>query len=187
MAGSARTNHRPFLARHQAFKHRPPAPLSASPEVLKPSRTQLGVSDRMLDVLMTQVRLQGASVMPPVRQCVPAGVTQHVGVNDEVEACAFANPLNQPIDCTGCRAQSRTRKPRSCCAGVRAGRGVHRQGSDVLQAYPSSPYGHAALDCGPIQPVTIPAPRFHWHVIHAGRRLGSTLRHAVHSDRSWRL
>ena len=38
--------------------------------------------------------------MPPVRQCVPARMAQHVRVNYEVEACTFTNPLNQPIDGT---------------------------------------------------------------------------------------
>jgi hypothetical protein len=55
MARAARTNHRPFLARHPAFKHRPLVarpPALASPEVLKPGRTQFGIAHRVADRLV---------------------------------------------------------------------------------------------------------------------------------------
>jgi hypothetical protein len=52
-----------------------------APEILKPNGTQLGVPQRMLNVFVTQVGLQRPSVVPPVRQCVTAGVPKHVRVN----------------------------------------------------------------------------------------------------------
>jgi hypothetical protein len=46
---------------------------------------------------MAQIGLQGACVVASVGQCVTARMAQHVRMNDEVEACTLADPLNQPI------------------------------------------------------------------------------------------
>jgi hypothetical protein len=50
----------------------------SAPEVLEPMRCQLGVAHRMLDVLVTEVRLQRACVVARVRQGIAAAVSQHV-------------------------------------------------------------------------------------------------------------
>src|SRR6516165_1089922 len=76
-------------------------PPSASPEILEPRGRQFSVAHRVLNVLMAQVCLQGACIMRDLRQCVAARVAQHVRVNYEVEAGAFADPLNKPINGTG--------------------------------------------------------------------------------------
>ena len=59
------------------------------------------MSHRVLNVLVAQVCLQRPRIMPSVRQCITTGMSKHVRVNYEVEACTFANPLNQPINGTG--------------------------------------------------------------------------------------
>src|SRR5262249_53384742 len=52
------------------------APLISAPEVLEPVRRQLGVPHRVLDILVSEISLQGASVVPPVRQGEATGVPQ---------------------------------------------------------------------------------------------------------------
>jgi hypothetical protein len=51
---------------------------SLPPEILEPCRRQLGIAHRVLDILVTEVRLQRLRVVPPVCKRVPAGMTQHV-------------------------------------------------------------------------------------------------------------
>src|SRR2546425_1907083 len=55
----------------------------STPEVLEPMRCQLGVAHSVLDVLVTEVGLQCASVVASVGQGVTARVPQHVRVNRE--------------------------------------------------------------------------------------------------------
>jgi len=54
-----------------------------SPESVKSLGRQLGIPNRMRDVLVPQVVLDGSCVVPVVRQLVSAGVSQHVGVDRE--------------------------------------------------------------------------------------------------------
>ena len=77
----------------------PPARLnrirsSSSPEVFEPCRTQLSIPNRVLNVLMAQVRLQCPRVAPPICQRVTAGVAEHVRVNAELKLGLDASPRN---------------------------------------------------------------------------------------------
>src|SRR5215472_4066804 len=73
-----------------------------SPKVFETRWRQFRISHRMLNIFVAEVGLQRARVVAPVRQCITARMAQHVRVNYEVEACTFANPLNQPINCPRC-------------------------------------------------------------------------------------
>jgi hypothetical protein len=61
------------------------ADVSTSPEILEPRRRQLGVSHGVLDVAMPQVSLQGARVVPFVRERIAASVPEHVRVRLKAE------------------------------------------------------------------------------------------------------
>src|SRR5271154_5304559 len=67
--------------------------LAVPPEILEPVRSQLGVSNRMLDIAMAQPSLQSPSVMPCVRQGEAARMSQHVRVDCKRHAGAFPNAL----------------------------------------------------------------------------------------------
>jgi hypothetical protein len=58
------------------------------PKILEPRRRQLGVAHRMLDVLVTQVGLQRASIVASIGKRVPASVTEHarMGLEDSLPA-----------------------------------------------------------------------------------------------------
>src|SRR6266566_6686591 len=68
----------PFALASVAFESLGKMLPQSTPEVFKPPRRHFGVPDRMLDILMTQVRLQRSRVVPLVAQGVAAGVPQHV-------------------------------------------------------------------------------------------------------------
>jgi len=69
--------------------------LSAS-EVFEPVRRQLGVTHRVLDVSVTEIGLQRPSIVPLIRQSEAAGVTKHMRVGLELEACRRASTLHKP-------------------------------------------------------------------------------------------
>ena len=48
---------------------------------------------------MTEPILDGACIVPLVRQCVAAGVAEHVAVDREGQSGALTNALDLPIDC----------------------------------------------------------------------------------------
>src|SRR6516165_192124 len=51
---------------------------SNAPEGFEPGRGQLGVAHRVLDVLVPEIRLKGAGVVPFGGQRKPAGMAEHV-------------------------------------------------------------------------------------------------------------
>src|SRR5262249_56907115 len=53
------------------------------PKVLEARRRQFSVANRMLDVLVPEVSLQGSRVVPSVSQCVATGMPEHVRVDLE--------------------------------------------------------------------------------------------------------
>src|SRR5437868_244056 len=53
------------------------------PEAFEPFRRKLGVTHRMLDVLVSEVVLQGARVVPVIGELETTGVAQHVRVDRE--------------------------------------------------------------------------------------------------------
>jgi hypothetical protein len=54
------------------------------PEILEPVRRQLSITHRVLNVLVPEIRLQGAGVMAGIGEGETAGVAQHVGVRLEI-------------------------------------------------------------------------------------------------------
>ena len=46
-----------------------------APEILKPHRTQFGVSHRVLDILVAEVVLQGSGIVAVIGELVAAGNT----------------------------------------------------------------------------------------------------------------
>ena len=67
-----------------------------SPKVFKTRWRQLGISHRVLDILVPEVGLQGAGIVPPVRQCVPTGVAQHVWMHTELKLGPL-DPVGPPF------------------------------------------------------------------------------------------
>jgi len=70
----------------------PPHVRSVLPEALEPVCRELGVSHRVLNVLVPQIVLQRARVLPVVGELEAAGVAQHVRVRT-----GNANGLASPI------------------------------------------------------------------------------------------
>ena len=62
------------------------------PEVLEAGRRQLGVAHRVLDVLVSQIGLQRASIDAVIGELEAAGVSQHVWVHWETETSRHAEP-----------------------------------------------------------------------------------------------
>ena len=58
-------------------------PWSVPPKVLEPVGRHFGVPDRVLNVLVPEVVLQGARVVAIVGELEPAGMAKHVGVDRE--------------------------------------------------------------------------------------------------------
>ena len=57
----------------------------ASPEVLKPRRTQLGVSDGVLNVFVSKIRLERPRIVPTISQCKSTSMSQHVRMHSELK------------------------------------------------------------------------------------------------------
>jgi len=66
-----------------------------SPKVLEPCRRRLGVAHRMLDVAVTEIRLERPRIMPSVGQCVSASMPQHVRVSLKAKPSLDPGPLHQ--------------------------------------------------------------------------------------------
>jgi len=69
-----------------------PAARFLAPEIFKPRWAQFRVPHRMLDVLVPQVSLQRARVMPPVCKRIAARMAQHVRMHTELEPGLDASP-----------------------------------------------------------------------------------------------
>ena len=68
-----------------------------SPEVPEPIRRQLGIAHRVLDIAMPEPRLQRSRVVACVRQCVAAGMSQHVWMNRKWHFRPLAQARNQGV------------------------------------------------------------------------------------------
>jgi len=73
----------------------------SAPEILKAGRAQFGISNCVLDVLVAQVRLQGAGVVSSVGQRVPASMPQHVRVYFERELGLDPSTFDHPRETSG--------------------------------------------------------------------------------------
>jgi len=77
LAGPAR-NRRPRLEADLGV-----AAISVLPEILELIGRHLGVSNRVHDIFVAHVMLEGSGVMPVVGQLISGGVAKHVGVDRE--------------------------------------------------------------------------------------------------------
>ena len=77
-----------------------PAPSSSSvlPESVEPGTGQLRVSDRVLNVFVAKVELDGPGVLALVGQLVTGGVPEHMGMDLEIKPCFRAGSGNDLLD-----------------------------------------------------------------------------------------
>ena len=93
---------------HDSFRQRVKADLpdpdqaSVAPEILEPVRRHLGVSNRVHDILVAHVVLQGPGVMPVVGKLVASGVPEHVRMDREWEFRRFPCPSDCSQESSGC-------------------------------------------------------------------------------------
>ena len=59
------------------------AAVSVLPEILEPIGRHLAVSNRVHDIFVAHVMLEGSGVMPVVCQLISGGMAKHVGVDRE--------------------------------------------------------------------------------------------------------
>src|SRR6516164_8888842 len=71
------------MARRPCGAMDPAPPSSVPPKVLESVGRHFGVPDRVLDVLVSKVVLQGARVVAIVRELEPTGMAKHVRVDRE--------------------------------------------------------------------------------------------------------
>ena len=74
---------------------------SSSPEIPETLGRKLGVTNRVLDVLMPEIGLQRPRVMTGVRQREAAAMTQHVRMNLERHPRSLADPTEQRVETLG--------------------------------------------------------------------------------------
>src|SRR5262249_39782658 len=93
---------RPELAGARKRRHQDAQGLrSAPPKVLEPVGRHVGVPDRVLDVLVPEVVLQGARVVAIVGELEPAGMGQHVRVDREWHLGGYADALDEAVETDG--------------------------------------------------------------------------------------
>jgi hypothetical protein len=71
---------------------------ASPPEVPEPIGRHLGVSHRVLDVLVAEVMLQGARVVAIVCKLEAAGVAQHVRMDRKRHRGGLAEPCNEMME-----------------------------------------------------------------------------------------
>src|SRR5215472_12112878 len=86
-------------------RSRSPALGSVRPKALEAICRELGIADRMLDVSVPEVVLQGAGVLPIVRELEAAGVPEHVRVHREAKRARLADPRERLAE--ACRGHRR--------------------------------------------------------------------------------
>src|SRR5262245_38016440 len=93
---------RPELAGARKRRHQDAQGLrSASPKVLESVGRHFGVPDRVLDVLVAKVVLQGPRVVAIVGELEPAGMAKHVRVDREWHVSGFPKALDKPVETDG--------------------------------------------------------------------------------------
>src|SRR6516162_8794055 len=76
-------------------------PSSVPPKVFEPVGCHFGVPDRVLDVLVAKVVLQGPRVVAIVGELEPAGMAKHVRVDREWHLGSLTEALDQPVETDG--------------------------------------------------------------------------------------
>ena len=79
----------------------PAPPSSVPPKILESVGRHFGVSDRVLDVLVPEVVLQGPRVVAIVSQLEPTGMAKHVRVDREWHLGGFPEALDKPVETDG--------------------------------------------------------------------------------------
>src|SRR6516225_4206574 len=79
----------------------PALPSSVPPKVLEPVGCHVGVPDRVLNVLVAEVVLQGARVVAIVGELEPAGMPKHVRVDREWHLGSLTEALDKPVETDG--------------------------------------------------------------------------------------
>ena len=72
--------------------------MSVPPKLFEAVGSHFGVPDRMLDVLVPEVVLQGPGVMAIVRELEPTGMAKHVRVDGEWHLGGLAEALNEAVE-----------------------------------------------------------------------------------------
>jgi len=79
----------------------PAPPSSIPPKVLEPVGRHVGVPDRVLNVLVPEVVLQGPGVVAIVREFEPTGVAKHVRVDGEWHLGGLPETLDESVETDG--------------------------------------------------------------------------------------
>src|SRR6516164_2020158 len=76
-------------------------PSSVPPKVFEPVGRHFGIPDRVLNVLVPKVVLQGPRVVAIIGQLEPAGMAEHVRVDRERHVSGFPEPLDEAMEADG--------------------------------------------------------------------------------------
>src|SRR6516164_7278834 len=76
-------------------------PSSVPPKILESVGRQFGVPDRVLNVLVPEVVLQGPRVVAIVGELEPAGMAKHVRVDREWHLGGLADTLDEAMEADG--------------------------------------------------------------------------------------
>src|SRR6516165_1380560 len=79
----------------------PAPPSSIPPKVLEPVGRHFGIPDRVLDVLVAEVVLQGPRVVAVIGQLEPTGMAKHVRVDREWHVSGFPEALDEAMEANG--------------------------------------------------------------------------------------
>src|SRR6516162_8055173 len=76
-------------------------PSSVPPKILEPVGRHVGVPDRVLDVLVPEVVLQGPRVVAIIGQFEATGMAKHVRVDREWHLGSLTEALDKPVETDG--------------------------------------------------------------------------------------
>src|SRR5215831_8384064 len=79
----------------------PAPPSSVPPKTLESVGRHFGVPDRVLNVLVPEVVLQGPRVVAIIGELEPTGVAKHVRVDGEWHVSGFPEALDKPVETDG--------------------------------------------------------------------------------------
>src|SRR5215831_13767561 len=79
----------------------PAPPSSIPPKVLEPIGCHVGVPDRVLNVLVPEIVLQGPRVVAVIRELEPTGMAKHVRVDRKWHLGGLAEPLDEAVETDG--------------------------------------------------------------------------------------
>src|SRR5215831_13497707 len=76
-------------------------PSSVPPKVFEPVGRHFGIPDRVLNVLVPKVVLQGPRVVAIVGELEPTGMAKHVWVDREWHLGSLTEALDKPVEADG--------------------------------------------------------------------------------------